>query len=100
MEFDETTAVRFINDRLPEGVAPYPDDEILNVIDMIWDFYESNGMLEIDVDDDDFADDVELDLIDYVTKMLRRDKEANINPDHVPAIVRAELQYENSLLDS
>lgn len=101
MEFDETAAVKFINDRLPEGVAAYPDDEILNVIDMIWDFYESNGMLEIDVtDEDDFADDVEMDLIDYVSKMVRRDKDAHVAIEHIPAIVRAELQYENSILDS
>lgn len=95
-EFDENKAVEFINSRL--GDKRYPADEILNVIDMIWDYYESNGMLEIDDDEDDMADeDIEAQLIDYVKKMLTRDEEAMIDPVHVPAIVKAELDYEESL---
>ena len=47
MEFDESNAVAFINDRLREaGRNPYPEDEVLNVVDMIWDFYEENGLLD------------------------------------------------------
>ena len=54
-EFDENKAIDFINSRL-EGKT-YPQDEILNIIDMIWDYYESNGLLEIDDEDDDDEDD-------------------------------------------
>ena len=46
MEFDENKAVEFINSRL-EG-KKYPADEILNVIDMMYDYYEQNGMLDPD----------------------------------------------------
>lgn len=96
-EYDETKAVEFINSRL-EG-KEYPADELLNVIDMIWDYYESNGMLEIDYEDDDSDDDIEEQLIEYVKKMLQRDAEANVDIADVPAIVAAELDYENSLDD-
>lgn len=93
-DFDETEAVKFINSRLSRK---YPADEILNVIDMIWDYYETNGMLEIDDDDDMPEEDIETQLVDYVTKMLGRDPEANVNPADVPAIVSAELDYEEAL---
>lgn len=95
-DFDETQAVNFINSRL--GNKKYPADEILNIIDMIWDFYESNGMLEID-DDNDEDEDIEESLVEYVTKMINRDKDANVNVEDIPAIVAAELDYEESLYD-
>lgn len=98
MEFDELAAVKFINDRLTaNGRATYSDDEILNVIDMIWDYYEENGLLEIDMADDD-PDDVEPEVIDYVGRMLRKDREATISPDDIPLIVRAEMDYEDSVI--
>ncbi len=96
MEFDENKAVDFINSRL--GDKKYPSDEILNVIDMMYDYYEQNGMLDPDNDDDD-TDDIEKELTEYVVKMLRRDKLAKIDVADVPAIVKAELDYEDSLND-
>ncbi|MCH5247202.1 MAG: hypothetical protein J1E99_03495 [Muribaculaceae bacterium] len=96
MEFDESKAVDFINERL--NGKKYPADELLNVIDMIWDYYESNGMLEIDAEDD-YEEDIEEQLVDYVKNQLARDKEANVDVADVPAIVRAELDYEDSLLE-
>lgn len=99
MEFDEFRAVAFINDRLREaGRAPYPEDEVLNLIDMIWDFYEENGLLDVDGDADDSDDDIEPDMIDYVNRMLRKDKGASILPEDVPLMVRAEVEYEDSVL--
>ncbi|MBD5197850.1 MAG: hypothetical protein HDS86_01665 [Bacteroidales bacterium] len=97
MEFDESKAVDFINSRL--GEKKYPSDELLNVIDMMYDYYEQNGMLDPDNDDDD-TEDIEKELTEYVVKMLRRDKLAQIDVDDVPAIVKAELDYEDSLSDN
>ena len=99
MEFDESNAVAFINDRLREaGRNPYPEDEVLNVVDMIWDFYEENGLLDVDADDDAEDEDIEPDMIDYVTRMLRKDKHATVDPADVSLMVRAEVDYEDSVL--
>ena len=76
----------------------YDDDEILNVIDMIWDFYDENGMLDIDLEDgEDDSEAIYSELCDYVVRMLKKDKEAKILPEDVPAIVKAEVDYELSL---
>ena len=99
MEFDESNAVAFINDRLREaGRNPYPEDEVLNVVDMIWDFYEENGLLDVDADDDAEDEDIEPDMIDYEIRMLRKDKHATVDPADVPLMVRAEVDYEDSVL--
>lgn len=75
----------------------YDDDQLLNVIDIIWDWYEDHGMLDISLDDDD-DDDVNIDeLKNHVTKMLRKDRGSVISPDDVSALVDAELSYENTI---
>ena len=97
-EFDENKVVDAINNALTAaGRTPYPDDEILNIVDMIWDYYEENGLLEPDWDDDD-EDEVTLDeIISYVTRMLKKDKGANVSIDDLPIIIEAEIDYEESL---
>lgn len=98
MEFDEFRAVAFINNKLVEaGRSEYPEDEVLNIIDMIWDFYEENGLLDPD-NDDDSDEDIEPEMIDYVNRMLRKDKGAQVAPEDVPLMVRAEVEYEDSVL--
>ncbi|MBD5199707.1 MAG: hypothetical protein HDS83_04885 [Bacteroidales bacterium] len=100
-EFDENNAIKQMRAALPAEVASiYDDDELFNVLDMIWEYYEENGMLEIDMEDDDDADeDIVGDLTDYVTRMLRKDKGAKLDPQYVRALVEAELDYESSLED-
>lgn len=97
LEYDEIKAIAFMRSRLSEEKAhKYDDDELLNVIDMIWDYYEANGLL--DVDSDDATDNDELvDIVAYVKKMLAKDKDALIVPEDVKELVEAELAYEDSI---
>ena len=100
MEFDEQKAIEFIRRHAPEiESAAYDDDEILNVIDMIYDYYEANGMLDVDFGEDD-DDEGEFErIVDYVGRMLAKDKEAPIQPCHIAPIVEAEQKYEESLVN-
>ncbi len=99
MEFDEAKAVAFINNKLKaEGRNAYDEDEVLNIIDMIWDFYQENGLLSLDADPEDDPDDIEAELVDYVHRMLRKDKNASVAADDVAIMVAAELEYEDSVL--
>ena len=80
MEYDENIAIKQIRKVLSDkSNAIYNDDEILNVIDMIWDFYDENGMLDIDLEDgEDDSEAIYSELCDYVIRMLKKDKEAKI----------------------
>ncbi len=101
MKFDEDDAVNFIRETLPESVSDkYSDDEILYVIDTIWDWYEKNGYLSLDteVTDDGLLDEEQ--LVAYVRKEIRNDKEIMMDPDDVGLIVKCELQYEESIDNS
>lgn len=99
--YDESEAVKAINEALKNaGHKVYDEDELLNVIDMIWDYYEENGLLDIDDDfeaDDD--EDIQTELVDYIGRMLRKDKLSTVKPEDIPLIVAAEISYEDSLID-
>ena len=98
-EFDENAAVCAIKTALGSDKAKkYSDDQILNVIDMIWDYYEENGLLDIEAEPDEDADDVESEVVDYVTRMLKKDKHAVISAEDVPLMVKAEMEYEDSVI--
>ncbi len=96
-EFDEKEAVKAMRQALsPEASERCSDDELLNVIDIIWDWYEESGLLDIDSEADD--EDVNVDALNaHVRKMLAKDKLSPIRPDEVEPIVAAELRYEQSL---
>lgn len=96
-EFDEKEAVKAMRQALsPEASQRCSDDELLNVIDIIWDWYEESGLLDIDAEADD--EDVNTDALNaYVRKMLAKDKLSPIHPDEVEPLVAAELRYEQSL---
>lgn len=97
MEFDENDALEFMRGNVaPELASRYDDDELFNLIDLIYDYFESNGMLEIDAADDDDTLDVD-DLNAYVARMLRKDKGAKLSAEDAPAFVAAYLDYEDSL---
>lgn len=98
MEFEEQKAIEYINNSLQRDYSvKYDEDEILNVIDMIFDYYEDNGLLDIDDVDDDDDEQIESRLSEYVIKMLKKDPYSQIKLEHVSAIVRAELDYESAI---
>lgn len=96
-EFDEKEAIKTMRCALAsESSARYDDDELLNVIDIIWDWYDDNGLLDIDSEADDDEVNVAV-LVAHVRKMLAKDKLSPIAPDDIEPLVVAELQYEQSL---
>ena len=55
--YDEDDSVKFIQNYLPQELkGKFSNDDINYIVDLIYDFYESNGML-----DDDGDDEIEID---------------------------------------
>lgn len=98
--FNEDDALRFIRDFVGSRISSkYDDDEILYVIDTIWDYYEQNGYLSLnaDVTDEELLDVDQ--LISYVKKAITKEDEIAIDPNDVEKIVKGDLEYEESLED-
>lgn len=100
LRYDEDKAIDFIRKTLPKDVdSRCSDNDILYVIDIIWEWYEANGYTSLD---GDLSENETLDmapLVAYVRKEVARDKDMNISPDDIEPIVKGELQYEDSLED-
>lgn len=98
--YEENDAVKYILSNLPSDVAEkYSDDDILLVIDIIFEFYENKGYFDlndIDESDDEFD---ESELFEFVKKSLKKDKDNPIDLDDVENIVHLELEYEDSIDD-
>ncbi len=98
--YEENDAVKYILSNLSSDVAEkYSDDDILLVIDIIFEFYENKGYFDlndIDESDDEFD---ESELFEFVKKSLKKDKDNPIDLDDVENIVHLELEYEDSIDD-
>lgn len=96
--FDEEQAIAFIRNVVGKKISDkYSDDELLFIIDTIWDYYENNGFLSLDMDE---TEEEILDpdsLTEYVKKEVANDEELIMDPSDIAAIVKAELEYEESL---
>ncbi len=97
-QFDEENAVKFIREELPPEVsAKYDDEDILCIIDIIWDYYERKGLLSLNIEE---TEDEQLDpddLVKEVKREVKNDDELIMDSKDVELIVKAELDYEESL---
>ena len=96
--FDEDKAIAFIRNAVGSKISDkYSDDEFLFIIDTIWDYYENKGFLSLDMDETEEEILDSDDLINYVKKEVNNDKELMMDPADIGTIVKAELEYEESL---
>lgn len=91
MEYDEQEAIKYIKQVCSCDIS---SNEILDIIDSIWDYYEEKGFLDISFDVPLEDVDYELELIKYVKNKM---KEIYIDESIVEQIIQAELDYEKTL---
>lgn len=98
--YNEEKAVKFIRNYMPENInEKYTDDEILTVVDTIWDYYEKKGLLSLNnLETEDELLNVD-ELVEYVKKEMRQEEDLPVDTGDIPYIVKGELEYEESLED-
>lgn len=96
MAYDESDAIKYIREKTGNLLDGYDDDQLLNIIDIVWDWQEANGYLEIDADDADDEIDVQA-LADHAIHLLHKDKGNLVKDAHVRPVIEAELEYEDTI---
>lgn len=97
-EYDEDLAIAYIRKYVGKKIsAQYSDDEILYVIDTIWDYYEKKGFTKLNANLTDNEELDEEDLQKFVCKEIAADKELIMDPADLGSIIKGELAYEESL---
>ena len=94
--YDDSDAVKYIKNYLPEDIREkFNDDEIIYFIDLIHEYYDSQGYF--DEDDDKEVEINEDELIAFVVKNALSDGIGNFEADDISLIVLGELAYCDSI---
>ncbi len=96
--YDEDESVKFIQNYLPQELkGKFSNDDINYIVDLIYDFYESRGYLNDDIDEDADVEIDEDELIEYVVKNAQKDGVGKFEPEAIGFIVQGELAYCDSI---
>lgn len=96
LTYDENDAVEFIQSCMPkESKGLLSDDDIIYLVDLIYEYYEEKGFLNEDADDEIEFD--EEDLINYVFENAKLAKIKGLTIDVVESVVDGEFSYCESL---
>ncbi|MDO4692819.1 MAG: hypothetical protein Q4A64_08090 [Porphyromonadaceae bacterium] len=97
--YDDMASVAFIRNYIPQELKELlSDDDIIYFVDLIYDFYESRGLLgDEDADEDAIVEFDEEELLDYVVKNAMKDGVGKFNRDQIRFVVQGEMAYSESI---
>ncbi len=93
-EYDEDEAIAVMKNAL--GPAAPADEDIYQVLDLIFDYYDENGELDIDADADDETD-ID-DMTDFIAGYLKGKSKSSLTREQIKTLILAEIEYEDSLI--
>ncbi|MDR2118319.1 MAG: hypothetical protein LBP25_02110 [Tannerellaceae bacterium] len=91
-QYDEEASVKFIQNYLPQELKDkFSDDDILYLMDLAEEFYESKR------DTDIFDEDDEEELVQYILKNAKEDGVGSFEPEAIQHILNGEMEYCESI---
>ena len=97
LKYDDDASIAFIQNYLPQDMkGKFSDDELIYIIDLIYEFYEKKGFIEDDEDDGEVLIDEE-ELIEFVITQAKKNNVGNFTPEEMAFIVQGELAYCDTL---
>ena len=66
-------------------------------MDLIYDYYESRGYMDEDLDEDEAIEVDEDELVEYVVRNARKDGVGKFEPEQIRFVVQGELEYCQSI---
>ncbi len=93
--YDEDAAVKFILDFIPaEAKERIDNDKVEYVLDVVYDYYEENGLIDEDSTEEASIDEEE--MFKYILKSSKKDK-MKLTEDDIQMILDGEYEYGKSL---
>lgn len=100
LKYDEKEVLAYIRKALPEDKEDlYTDSQIMEIIDIIYEWYDRKGYLDLDLStiDEEEADISE--LTEYVKSRLKSADLLMMDTNDIDIIVKAEVDYEESIAE-
>lgn len=96
--YDDAASVAFIRNYIPQEMKELlSDDDIVYFVDLIYDYYESRGYMNEDLDEDEAIEVDEDELVEYVVRNARKDGVGKFEPEQIRFVVQGELEYCQSI---
>jgi len=93
--YDEDDAVKFILSSLPAASKVRIDDtKIEYVLDVVYEFYDENGLIDEDSTEEASIDEEE--MFKYIKKCAKKDK-MDLSDEDIELILEGEYQYGKSI---
>ncbi|MGB4414932.1 MAG: hypothetical protein WBI53_08615 [Paludibacter sp.] len=93
--YDEDDAVKFILNFLPAETKKRIDDtKIEYVLDVVYEFYDENGLIDEDSTEEASIDEEE--MFEYIKKCSKKDK-MDLTDEDIELILEGEFQYGKSI---
>jgi len=93
--YDEDEAVKFILNTLPANAKERINDEKIEyVLDVVYEFYDENGLIDEDSTEEASIDEEE--MFKFILKCSKKDK-MNLSEDDIQLILDGEYEYGKSL---
>ncbi len=95
--YDEDEAIKFIQNLLPQELKEkITEDDIVYITDLVYEFYESKGLLdeepdtEVDIDEDE--------MVTFIAKYAAKDSGCKgYEEDEIRFVIQGEMAYSESL---
>lgn len=95
LEYDDDEAVKFILKLIPKELKSKINDDAINyVLDVVYDFYDENGLIDEDSTEEASIDEEE--MLKYVLKAVKKDK-MELSEEEVQLILDGEYEYGKSI---
>ena len=93
--YDEDDAVKFILDFIPEEAKERITDVTIEyILDVVYEFYDENGLIEEDSTEEASIDEEE--MFRFILKCAKKDK-MELNEDDIQLVMDGEFEYGKSL---
>lgn len=94
--YDEDNSVKYIQSTMSRDLlGKLTEDDIKYLVDLIYEYYEENGYLNDDADDDIEIDEEE--LIKYISKNAKTANIKSLSVEQIEAVIEGELAYCDTL---
>lgn len=90
-EFDDEECIKFILDLIPaEDRGDMTEDDVQYVLDVIYEFYESEGLIDEEIASDGLVDETR--ELEFIRKAAKKDG-VKLTDEQIQLIVDGEFQY-------
>lgn len=95
LEYDDDEAVKFILNLVPKELKSKINDDAINyVLDVVYEFYDENGLIDENSTEEASIDEEE--MLKYVMKAVKKDK-MNLTEDEIQLVLDGEYDYGKSI---